>query len=104
MKVSPLIAAALVAPLGLALVGCDTASNAATVPDVVETQEERLTTFISPDQLDQLQAELGADLVLVDARSPDAYASGHLPGAINLPGKLLRPTSPATNASSARPG
>ncbi|MEM1012982.1 MAG: rhodanese-like domain-containing protein [Planctomycetota bacterium] len=90
MKVSPLIAAALVAPLGLALVGCDAASNAATVPDVVDMQEERLTTFITPDLLDQLQAELGDDLVLVDARSPDAYASGHLPGAINLPGKTLR--------------
>jgi rhodanese-related sulfurtransferase len=24
-------------------------------------------------------------LVLVDARSPEAYAAGHLPGAINLP-------------------
>jgi rhodanese-related sulfurtransferase len=25
------------------------------------------------------------DLVLIDARSPDAYAAGHLPGAISLP-------------------
>jgi rhodanese-related sulfurtransferase len=25
------------------------------------------------------------DLVLIDARSPEAYAAGHLPGAINLP-------------------
>jgi len=32
----------------------------------------------------------GADFVLLDVRSPLAYASGHLPGAINLPhGKIV---------------
>ena len=30
------------------------------------------------------------DFVLVDVRSPDLYASGHVPGAINIPhGKLI---------------
>jgi rhodanese-related sulfurtransferase len=30
-------------------------------------------------------AAAGQELVLIDARSPKAYAAGHLPGAINLP-------------------
>ncbi len=32
----------------------------------------------------------GADFVLLDVRSPEAYAKGHVPGAINLPhGKII---------------
>jgi rhodanese-related sulfurtransferase len=27
----------------------------------------------------------GADFVVIDARSPDLYANGHVPGAINVP-------------------
>lgn len=30
------------------------------------------------------------NVVIVDARSPSAYAKGHIPGAINIPGKSLR--------------
>ena len=29
------------------------------------------------------------DFALVDARGPEAFARGHVPGAINLPGRLL---------------
>ena len=32
----------------------------------------------------------GAAVVIVDAREPDAYAAGHLPGAVSLPVKALR--------------
>ncbi len=32
----------------------------------------------------------GADFVLVDVRSPELYAKGHVPGAINIPhGKII---------------
>ena len=32
----------------------------------------------------------GADFVLLDVRSPDLYAAGHIPGAVNLPhGKII---------------
>jgi rhodanese-related sulfurtransferase len=32
----------------------------------------------------------GPDFVLIDVRSPDLYAQGHVPGAINIPhGKLI---------------
>lgn len=35
--------------------------------------------------------EKGADFVLLDVRSPALFASGHIPGAINLPhGKIVR--------------
>jgi thiosulfate/3-mercaptopyruvate sulfurtransferase len=40
--------------------------------------------------LSALEHEHGARLVLVDARSSEAYAEGHLPGAISLPGSSLR--------------
>ncbi|MCC6175583.1 MAG: hypothetical protein IT305_09800, partial [Chloroflexi bacterium] len=36
-------------------------------------------------------AQLGAhlDMVVVDARAPDAYVQGHIPGAVNLPWQSL---------------
>ena len=34
--------------------------------------------------------EKGADFVLLDVRSPDSFAKGHVPGAVNLPhGKII---------------
>ncbi|WLT33486.1 rhodanese-like domain-containing protein [Geothrix sp. PMB-07] len=45
-------------------------------------------TFISATQL---QAAWGdPKLLVIDARSPQDYAAGHIPGAINLPGLLWR--------------
>lgn len=38
--------------------------------------------LISPEQLRQMENSLPT--VIIDTRSPDAYASGHIPGAINL--------------------
>ena len=53
---------------------------------------DRFRTFITPADLDRLMREhtLGDDLILIDARSAEAYAKGHLPGAINLPPDALR--------------
>ena len=47
----------------------------------------------------QLAARMAADptLVVIDARSPAEYAAGHIPGAINLPGRSLR-TAKTTDA------
>lgn len=38
-------------------------------------------------EIDDLQASLAAGdpVVLIDVRQPDEYASGHIPGTINLP-------------------
>jgi len=38
--------------------------------------------LISPSQLKQMTTSL--PMVIIDTRSPDAYAAGHIPGAINL--------------------
>ena len=32
----------------------------------------------------ELQAMMGPDVMVIDTRSPDAYAAGHVPGAVNL--------------------
>jgi len=39
-------------------------------------------TLISPSQLQQLSTALPT--VIIDTRSPDAYAAGHIPGAVNI--------------------
>ncbi len=32
----------------------------------------------------ELQGTIGPDVVVIDTRSPDAYAAGHIPGAVNV--------------------
>ncbi|MGX1308776.1 thiosulfate/3-mercaptopyruvate sulfurtransferase [Amorphus suaedae] len=39
-------------------------------------------TLVSPEELQAMQAAGG--VVVIDTRSPDAYAAGHIPGAVNL--------------------
>ena len=58
----------------------------------VSTAAEAAPEWHSFLTVDRLIARLRAEpnLVLVDARSPAEYAAGHLPGAINLPGRSLR--------------
>ncbi|MEM9791193.1 MAG: rhodanese-like domain-containing protein [Planctomycetota bacterium] len=66
-----------------------------------------LASFIQPEELKRLLAQDGTDgqapprVVLIDARDPLAYASGHLPGAINLePDKWRTPkTKPGQGLS-----
>jgi thiosulfate/3-mercaptopyruvate sulfurtransferase len=41
-----------------------------------------MTVLISPTELSDLMA--AAPAVIIDTRSPDAYAAGHIPGAVNL--------------------
>ena len=66
-----------------AVAGCDRGTQAADTPDA--TDRDGFATFISPGELQGLD-----DVVIVDARSPEEYAAGHIPGAINLPGESLR--------------
>jgi 3-mercaptopyruvate sulfurtransferase SseA len=43
-------------------------------------------SFVSPEQLQSMRQMLAEEqLVIIDARSADEYAAGHIPGAINLP-------------------
>jgi rhodanese-related sulfurtransferase len=37
--------------------------------------------------------ENGASVIVIDARSPDAFGSGHIPGAINIPHRQMNPES-----------
>jgi thiosulfate/3-mercaptopyruvate sulfurtransferase len=39
-------------------------------------------TLITPKQLEQMSQSL--PVVIIDTRSPDAYAAGHIPGAVNI--------------------
>lgn len=37
--------------------------------------------------------EDGTNVIVIDARSPDAFSSGHIPGAINIPHRQMNPES-----------
>ena len=57
----------------------------------VAAAPERWESFWTAEEL---KAHAGdADLVIVDVRSEKEYAEGHIPGAINLPGKKFRTPS-----------
>ncbi len=51
---------------------------------VAEGSEPAEAPIISPAEL-HAQRESGAAPVVVDVRSPEEYASGHVPGAVNIP-------------------
>ena len=55
------------------------------ISDVVAAARQRIRE-LSPSEV---QAVTKAGRVLVDVREPAEYASGHLPGAINLPRGVL---------------
>lgn len=37
--------------------------------------------------------EVGTNVIVIDTRSPDAFSSGHIPGAINIPHRQMNPES-----------
>jgi phage shock protein E len=41
--------------------------------------------LIAPDQLAQRMEKKDADLLVIDVRTPEEFAAGHLPGALNIP-------------------
>ncbi|BAM05122.1 sulfurtransferase [Phycisphaera mikurensis] len=67
---------------GLLLAACSS------TPDAPWSQ--RHETFLAVEEVAALAARPG--VVLVDARDPEAFAAGHLPGAVNLPPAALRST------------
>ncbi|SFZ86415.1 thiosulfate/3-mercaptopyruvate sulfurtransferase [Devosia enhydra] len=68
-----------------ALASSLTLSTAALALPAILQQSEGLGAYISLDQL----KGLGDDVVLVDIRTADRYAAGHIPGAINIPREFI---------------
>jgi phage shock protein E len=66
----------LVAVLGVLAAGCGGGAATATQAQAIET--------VSPAQAADLVASPPAGLVVLDVRTPDEFASGHLAGAVNL--------------------
>ena len=63
-------------------------SKAGPVKDRIAHYEKKLKYEI--DSYDLYEAlNLGEDIVVVDARSPDSYAKRHVPGAMNLPHRTM---------------
>ncbi|MEM9420063.1 MAG: rhodanese-like domain-containing protein [Planctomycetota bacterium] len=73
--------------------GCSqqTVTDRTPVPGVAGAVDtDGFTTFINASEALSLVEAAGDELVLIDARKPDAYAKGHLSGAINLPPNVWR--------------
>jgi phage shock protein E len=64
------LSALLVAAVSLALVGCSRSANG--------------VSSIEPAELEQ-RIESGQAPVVLDVRTPEEYAAGHIPGALNIP-------------------
>src|SRR3981189_1961610 len=52
--------------------------------------EDKITFTTGPVELDHMIKE-DDDINLVDAREPEAYEEGHIPGAVNLPREKWHP-------------
>jgi rhodanese-related sulfurtransferase len=57
--------------------------------------EEKLALTCDPSDLGEDLANGVDDIVVVDARKPEAFAAGHIPGAINLPHRTMTAESTA---------
>jgi phage shock protein E len=73
---SCLLAAALV--LGASACGDDSSSESVTLPTASEVLSK-----VTPQHGQELIQQLGAELTVIDVRTAEEYASGHLEGAVN---------------------
>lgn len=99
------LATVILAILAAALMaGCST-----TTSQKATTGEEQgaATVYVNPQLLtetDALEKEVGsADLAIIDVRTPDLYAAGHIKGAVNMPGHSTDETVGAVPSMLASP-
>jgi len=57
--------------------------------------EGKLAFETDPADLFLDQRNGSADVLVLDARSPEAFAQGHIPGALNLPSRRISPETTA---------
>ena len=62
--------------------------------DQVDYYRAKLQYEIDPWDLNEA-LERGDKILLVDTRSPEAYARGHIPGAVNIPHRTMNATTTA---------
>ncbi|MEM6459205.1 MAG: rhodanese-like domain-containing protein [Planctomycetota bacterium] len=97
-----LLPALIVLPLLLA--GCeDTSYSTPSADEAPMAIDDGFATFISAAEAKALADERSDALVFLDARSPEKFAAGHLPGAINLPPDAWR-TPKAKPGTPGQPG
>lgn len=82
---------ALAAAAALALAAALSACNSAVPPASDAAAKAGTVATISPADLGALIARGGA--ILVDVRTPEEFAAGHLPGAVNLPVESFDPAA-----------
>lgn len=86
MQKKLILAAAIVAAIGAALIGCAApAKSAASSAAYRQVSQQEAQSM--------MQSESG--YVIVDVRRADEFASGHIPGAINIPNESIGETRPA---------
>jgi phage shock protein E len=77
-----LLIAAVVA-LGATGCGEDSPSAAATVPAATVPAGNEAPTKLTPAQGQELISQLGTELTIIDVRTADEFAAGHIEGAVN---------------------
>lgn len=93
-RVLPALAltALLVAPAGLA--GCSSADSTPAVPTATSTEGAAAAAVAkptSPQRVDVptwVAAAEGAGTIIIDVRTPEEFAAGHVVGAVNIPVEL----------------
>ena len=97
MQRKTVLAVAILAALGVAaLVGCAVSSKSSASTSATSTTSASSAAYRQISQQDaqsMMQSESG--YVIVDVRRVDEFASGHIPGAINIPNESIDKTQPA---------
>ena len=77
--------AIVVAGLAVGISACSSGSSApaAGAGAAVAAEPEKVNTKISPGEY-QGKFAAGSDHILLDVRTPEEFASGHIPGAVNI--------------------